>query len=64
MQSGVFLSKDLYVHRQVWDMKTVKIIMIDHKIRLFKDLRKEFQRVRIYKAQSQVTTKQVENLLV
>jgi hypothetical protein len=52
MNSGAFITSELYVHKQVWDVERAQIPNIDQKLQLFKDLRKEFQRVRILKGKN------------
>ena len=49
MVNGVYLSSELFVHRQIWEQKTAPIAMIDQKLALFKELRKEFQKLKILK---------------
>ena len=61
--NGVFLSSELYVHKQIWEQKQIQIAHIDQKLHLFKELRKEFGKVRINRQKNVVNAKHVENLV-
>ena len=61
--NGVFLSSELYVHKQIWEQKQIQISNIDQKLHLYKELRKEFGKVRINRQKNVVNIKHVENLV-
>jgi len=52
MNNGAFITSELYVNKQVWQQEKAQIPNIEQKLQLFKDLRKEFQRVRILKGKN------------
>lgn len=65
MTSGAFISSEVFINKKVWDQKQAQITSIDQKLHLFRELRKEFQRVRILKGKNQINkdSKQVDTLV-